>query len=155
TISDFRIYKGALTADAIQSLVNDVRSSPSPSGLVAAYAFNEGAGSTVADLSGNGNTGNLSNSSWTNRGKYGRAVVFNGNNSLVTVKDSASLHLTSAMTLEAWVNPVLRGSAWADAICKGNGDYFLGGISPYGEDSATRAEIGGTNAGNMGFPDLP
>ncbi len=35
----------------------------------------------------------------------GSALVFNGTNARVNVPDSASLHLTSAMTLEAWVNP--------------------------------------------------
>jgi hypothetical protein len=30
-----------------------------PAGLVAAYSFNEGAGGTVADASGNGNTGTI------------------------------------------------------------------------------------------------
>src|SRR6478735_12832259 len=39
-----------------------------PSDLVAAYAFSEGSGSTVADLSGNGNVGTLSGASWTTAG---------------------------------------------------------------------------------------
>ena len=40
-------------------------------GLVAAYSFNEGTGTTVADLSGNGNTGTISGATWTSTGKYG------------------------------------------------------------------------------------
>ena len=35
------------------------------SDLVAAYAFDEGAGSTVADLSGNGSTGTERDGVWT------------------------------------------------------------------------------------------
>ena len=34
-------------------------------GLVAAYAFDEGTGTTVADASGNGNTGTIANATWT------------------------------------------------------------------------------------------
>ena len=47
-------------------------------GLVAAYTFNEGAGSTVTDVSGNGNTGTISKATWTTAGKFGNALVFNG-----------------------------------------------------------------------------
>ena len=73
--------------------------------LVAAYSFDEGTGTTVVDLSGNATTGRLASAAWTTAGKYGKALVFNGTNAAVTINDSASLRLTSAMTLEAWVNP--------------------------------------------------
>ena len=46
-----------------------------PSGLVAAYGFEEGSGTTTADASGNGNTGTLVNATWTAAGKYGGCVV--------------------------------------------------------------------------------
>ena len=86
-------------------------------GLVAAYGFNEGAGATVADASGNGNTGTISNAGWTAGGKYGAALTFNGVNSWVTINDSASLELTKGMTLEAWVDPTsLNG--WEAAVLK-------------------------------------
>lgn len=98
-------------------------------GLVAAYSFNEGSGTTVADLSGNGNSGTLTNAAWTTSGKYGNALVFNGSSSLVTIQDSASLHLTTAMTLEAWVDPSSVTNEWTDVIYKGNDNYFLEGTS--------------------------
>ena len=72
---------------------------------MAAYAFGEGAGTTVADSSGNGHTGTIANTTWTATGKYGTALSFNGTNAKVTIPDAASLHLSSGMTLEAWVNP--------------------------------------------------
>ena len=59
-------------------------------GLVAAYSFSEGTGTTVADASGNGNTGTIVNATWTTSGKYGDALVFNGTNARVTITDSAS-----------------------------------------------------------------
>ena len=74
-------------------------------GLVAAYGFNEGSGSTVSDASGNGNNGTIANATWAATGKYGKALQFNGTSALVTIPDATSLHLTTGMTLEAWVNP--------------------------------------------------
>jgi chitodextrinase len=73
-------------------------------GLVAAYSFSEGSGTTVADASGNGNTGTIVNATWTSSGKYGNALAFNGSTSYVDVGNSASLQLTGSMTLEAWIN---------------------------------------------------
>src|ERR1043165_3142532 len=62
-----------------------------PAVLVAAYAFNEGMGSSLADASGTGNGGTASNTAWSTAGKYGSALSFNGTCSLVNVADSASL----------------------------------------------------------------
>ncbi|WP_242467799.1 LamG-like jellyroll fold domain-containing protein, partial [Thiocapsa imhoffii] len=74
-------------------------------GLVAAYGFEESGGSSVQDASGQGNHGTLANVTRTTQGRFGRALSFNGNNSLVTVENSASLGLTDGMTLSAWVYP--------------------------------------------------
>ena len=111
--------------------------SPSPrpptpsSGLVAAYGFNEGAGSTVSDASGNGNHGTRSGAQWTNSGRYGKALVFDGVNDWVTVSDAPSLDLTTGMTLEGWVYPTaLSGGSrngWRTVILKeisGNSAYY-------------------------------
>ena len=103
-----------------------------PATLVAAYAFSEGTGPTVADASGNGNTGTIANATWTTSGKYGDALVFNGTNARVDINDSTSLHLTTGMTLEAWVDPSTVGSAWQDVIYKGNDNYYLEATSPRG-----------------------
>jgi chitodextrinase len=101
-----------------------------PPSLVAAYSFNEGTGTSATDVSGNGNNGTIANATWTTAGKYGNALVFNGTTALVTINDSASLHLTSAMTLEAWVNPSAVSSAWRDVVYKGDDNYYLEGTIP-------------------------
>ena len=97
---------------------------------VAAYGFNEGSGTMVADASGNGNNGTISGATWTNSGKYGSALVFKGTNALVTVSNSTTLQLSAAMTLEAWVNPTTVGNAFGDVIYKGNDNYYLEATSP-------------------------
>ena len=98
-------------------------------GLVAAYSFDEGSGTTVHDASGNGNNGTIGGATWTTSGKYGNALVFNGVSALVTINNSASLQLSTAMTLEAWVNPTVVSSIWQDVIYKGNDNYYLEGTS--------------------------
>jgi chitodextrinase len=49
-----------------------------PTGLVAAYSFNEGTGTSVGDASGSGNAGSVGSATWSAAGKYGNALSFNG-----------------------------------------------------------------------------
>jgi PKD repeat protein/glucose/arabinose dehydrogenase len=90
-------------------IVITVTPSQSP-GLVAAYNFDQGSGSSVPDASGNGHTGTISGAVWTSTGKYGGALSFDGVNDWVTVADSALLDLTTGMTLSAWVFPTGHGT---------------------------------------------
>ena len=91
-------------------------------GLVAAYNFDAGSGTVLADVSGNGNNGTITNATWSTAGKYGGALSFTGKlNSRVTVPNSSSLDLTTSMTLEAWVDPSSLSSpdqGWSSAISK-------------------------------------
>ena len=90
---------------------------PPASGLVAAYAFNEGSGTTTADRSGNGNTGTLSGAAWSTAGRTGTALSFDGVNDRVNVNDSASLDLRGGMTLQAWVYPTAL-AGWRTVLLK-------------------------------------
>jgi chitodextrinase len=92
--------------------------SPGSSGLVAAYAFNEGSGGNVGDASGNGNSGSVTRTTWTTAGKYGGALAFDGSSSSVTVNDAPSLDLTNGMTLEAWVKPSAVNASWRTVALK-------------------------------------
>src|SRR5439155_665278 len=66
-----------------------------PAGLVAAWGFNEGSGTTVWDTSGNNNAGTVSGATWTTAGRYGSALVFNGTSASATVRAAASVRLTA------------------------------------------------------------
>jgi Concanavalin A-like lectin/glucanases superfamily/Fibronectin type III domain len=119
---------------------------PPLTGLVAAYGFNEGTGTTVNDASGNSNTGTVSGATWTTLGRYGRALSFDGVNDWVTVNPSGSLNLTTRMTLEAWVYPTVTPSEWSTVIHKeqpGGVVYFLHASSDKGDRPATGVYIGG------------
>src|SRR6476619_5737423 len=102
------------------------------SGLVAAYGFNEGAGTAVADTSGSSNTGTVANTTWLGQGKFGGALSFNGTNARVNVPNSSSLQLSGALTLEAWVNPTAVTNAWRDVVYKGNDNYYLMATTQHG-----------------------
>ena len=69
----------------------------------AAYAFNEGTGTTTADASSNAITGILHNTAWTTAGKYGNALSFNGSSSYVDLGRPSALSQTGSMTWEAWI----------------------------------------------------
>jgi len=90
----------------------------SNTGLVAAYGFDEVSGTTVADASGKGNLGTISNATRITNGHSGKALSFNGTNAWVTVKDSASLDLSTSMTLEAWVYPTSLTTGGKTVIAK-------------------------------------
>ena len=125
---------------------------PPPTGLVAAYGFDEGAGTAVADASGNGNTGTISAATWTSAGRYGSALSFNGVNSLVVINASTSLNLTSAMTLEAWVNPAAAQSGWRTVMQKEVDAYLLNASGGAGDlHPGGGATIGG-NVSWVGGP---
>jgi hypothetical protein len=80
-------------------------------GLVGAWSFDEASGSSAGDASGQGNAGTVSGAQRV-AGRYGGALAFDGIDDLVTVADSASLDLRTAMTVEAWVKPTTLGSSW-------------------------------------------
>src|SRR5262245_54326299 len=100
----------------LYSLPSAVAQVPIP-GLIAAYSFNEGSGTVVLDSSGNSNTGVISGASWINQGRFGKALSFDGVNDLVTINDTPSLHLTTGMTIEAWIYPT-TSSGVRDVLMK-------------------------------------
>jgi hypothetical protein len=129
TVSGVKDAAGnTMSAPYTWSFTTAAGSSPPPPGLVAAYNFDEGSGTTVIDDSGNGNNGTISKAKWSTAGKFGGALSFNGTSAQVTIPDSASLRLTTGMTLESWVYPTAVTSAWRTAIYKGvssSDDYYL------------------------------
>ena len=95
-------------------------------GLQAAYSFDEGAGTSVGDTSGNAHTGTITGATWTTAGRFGGALSFDGANDWVAVSDAAGLDLGTGMTLEAWVYPTAserlahsdsEGAAGSTGLC--------------------------------------
>jgi hypothetical protein len=109
---------GNLSAASNQASATVSAPPPAPSGLVAAYSFDEGSGMSVADASGSGNTGTVAGAGWAAAGKFGGALSFNGSGALVTVADAASLRLSGGMTVEAWVDAAALGASWRCVVFK-------------------------------------
>jgi hypothetical protein len=133
------------TSTAVSVTVSNTGPPPQPAGLVASYNFDAGTGTTLADLSGNANTGTITGATWNAAGKYGSALSFNGTSNYVQVPDSNSLDVTTGMTLEAWVNPAALGTAWRTVLFKTQ----TGGMvySLYANQDNTRP-IGQVNIGS-------
>jgi len=91
------------------------------SGLVAAYAFNEGTGTAVGDASGNGLTGTIAGATWTTAGRYGNALSFNGTSSYVNLGNPTGLQLTGSATWSAWVFATTNPPDDGQIIAKSSG----------------------------------
>jgi hypothetical protein len=115
-------------------------------GPIAAYNFDAGSGTTLADVSGNSNNGTITGATWSTSGKYGSALSFNGTSNLVSVADSALLHLTAGMTLEAWVFPTIN-TGTRDLIIKEGSNVDI--YNMYARNDAGNSEgnvfVGGSN----------
>jgi fibronectin type 3 domain-containing protein/azurin len=113
-----------LAVDAVPNLsgysnVASATTAAASTGLVASYPFSEGTGTTTADRSGNANHGTITGASWTAQGKFGNALSFNGTSNFVSIPDAATLDLSIAGTVEAWVR-MSSASRWNSVMAKGN-----------------------------------
>jgi hypothetical protein len=154
TIDEVRVYNRALSAAEIRGDMG----APVTSGLVAAYGFEEGTGTTVADASGRGHTGTISGAAWAAAGRYGKALRFDGVNDRVGVADSNALDLSARFTLEAWVNPVVL-TGWRTVLMKETADGLAYAV--YANDNApqpaayTRIDGAAASDGSSGVAALP
>jgi chitodextrinase len=141
-----RASDGAGNAGAYSNTATVTTPAVDSTGLIAAFSFDEGAGTGVPDLSGHGNDGSISGATWTSAGYFGGALSFTGS-SKVVVADNPSLDLTTGVTLEAWVRPSTVTGGWRDVIYKGNDTYYLEATTPSGVPAAglTLASAGNSN----------
>ena len=118
-----------------------------PAGPVAAWSFDDGAGSAVRASVG-GLDGVITGATWTTAGRNGGALVFNGVDNLVTVPADPALSLSTGMTVEAWVYPMATASPRNIAMKEGLTDlsYAL-----YASDATSRPKsIINTGSGDLG-----
>jgi len=83
-----------------------LRTNGNTNGLVGCWKLDETSGLTAADSSGYSNNGTLTNmagNEWTN-GVVNGALGLDGSNDYVNCGNGASLNITEAITLSAWVN---------------------------------------------------
>ena len=91
---------------------------------VGIWRFEEGVGSTVYDYSGYGNNGTINGGANYTTGILGKALSFDGVNDYVNAGNGASLNITDAITVEAWVETNLL-SDYGIIATKGSYTYFF------------------------------
>jgi hypothetical protein len=125
-------------------------------GLVAAYSFNENAGTVAADASGRHNTGIITGAQHVSDGRFGSALSFDGVDDWVTVSHSTSLNLTAGLTMEAWVRPT-RLSGWNTVALKErtNGLAYALYASDNEQRFATYVRVGGADRAVAAADPLP
>jgi len=117
TIDEVKIYNYAISQKQIISDYNGghpIGGSPVGSQAVY-YKFDEGYGTAFHDSGPNKMDGVITGAGWTNQGKFGKALFFNGTSSqYATVTDStgSALDITGAITISAWIkNNVASGGS--------------------------------------------
>ena len=151
-------YFRVTSADALSNSATVPATGSSPAsfvtnsaGLVVAFGFNEGTGAAVTDSSNTGNNGVINGATWTNGGRFGKALSFDGTSATITVAEAPSLDLTTGMTIEAWVKPVSL-TGWQAVIYKERPDD--GGTSLawalYSTDYTAPPAVYGMLAGAVG-----
>ena len=129
---------------------------PPETGPVLALSFDSVAGGLVSDTSGFHNDGTV-RGAVSEPGKVGNALRFDGVDDWVTIADAASLDLTSAMTLEAWVNPSTL-TQWHTVLLKENAAgmaYELYAHNPDVSRPAAYGTLNGAIRGVTGTAALP
>lgn len=91
-------------ADGFEYIVAETTiKSTDNTGLVGYWPMNEGLGTKVGDMSGNGNHGNFSGSPTWVDGKLDKALAFAGASNYVVTADNPSLDGGAGLTVSAWV----------------------------------------------------
>lgn len=85
---------------------------------VAVWLFEEGAGKTVKDASGNGHDGKITgNLNWV-KAKFGTGLEFPGNSNGYIVVDSTKKLELETLSIEAFVKVTKHDAKWQGIVCK-------------------------------------
>jgi len=115
-IDDIRLY----AKDVVKVTPTD----PDPAGLAAHYTFDEGAGTTVSDASGNGNTGTIVGDPLWGTGVVNGAMEFSGDD-YVNCGNGDSLQIQDAITITAWIKVASFTVEWETILAKGDDSYRM------------------------------
>jgi hypothetical protein len=93
-----------------------------PENIIGLWFFDEGKGDTAVDSSGNKNDGIITSARWTDNGKYGKALLFEGAGG-VKINSTEKLSLGDQFTMMAFFNAKTINASHV-LICKNN-EYLL------------------------------
>jgi hypothetical protein len=140
-IDEVRVYNRALDAGEVAADRTSPLQTPQ-AGPIVAYSFDEGEGESAEDLSGNKHEGTIEGADWTEKGRYGPALDFDGDEDCLSTPSTTDLQLTEEFTLEAWVRPDLPISGDPVIVKEAEeGDSFALGLG-FQEDGTPEAFVG-------------
>ncbi len=87
-----------------------------PKTIAGLWLFDKETGDTVFDSSGNGHNGTLIGNPKLEKGKFGKALSFDGVDDDVTMPFEGSLEIATQITLQAWINH--NCTDWAQIITR-------------------------------------
>ena len=108
----------------LATLVKHSNAEIDPKTAVGVWLFNETAGDTASDSSGNGNDGTLEGDpNWVPDGKFGNALELDGAGDYVSVPDHETLdtELSETFTIVIWVQGTYRPNDWHGLVTKAQG----------------------------------
>ncbi|HNR81720.1 MAG TPA: LamG domain-containing protein, partial [Candidatus Pacearchaeota archaeon] len=108
-VDGVKIYNRALSEEEVRYHYNQGK----PVGY---WAMDEGEGTRAFDVSGNNNTGVLTNGPTWVEGKHGSALSFDGVDDYVGCGTDSSLNIADSMTASAWIYPKTLGEGSAGHI---------------------------------------
>ncbi len=157
-LDDVKIYNYARTQKQIVADMNAGHPNVgSPIGSAVGYwKFDEGYGTTAHNSGSKGSVldATIANSTWSNSGKFGKALQFNGSTSSVDAGTDSSLSFSNAFTLSTWIMPT-NLSAINMALIKNN-EYMLRVNAPgEGNTISCFAYIGGTFEPRISSTNVP
>ncbi len=136
TIGVEGIGSGVVYIDDIRLYAKEVQkvtpTAPDISGLAAHYTFDEGAGTTVADSSGNGNNGTVVGDPLWVVGTINGAMQFSGDD-YVNCGNGDSLQIQDAITVTCWVKIASFTVNWETILAKGDNSYRISRSSETGD----------------------
>lgn len=128
-IDDYKIYDYARTQ---KQIMEDMAATASPENSVAVSAsgktavgywkFDEGYGSAAHDSSPQKNDGIISGATWSNSGKFGKALNFDGSDDYITGSDANFPDGAEPVSISLWVkSSSFTGGVWQTLFSYGNG----------------------------------
>ena len=119
---------------------------------IALWHFNEGEENRAYDETENNNDGTVSGASWTEDGKFGNALNFDGENDLISVPYQRVL-IPEHLTLEAWIK---KSSNARGSVISKNGPYYLGFINEgnNNDDNEANQLVGKVYINNVGWVEV-
>jgi hypothetical protein len=145
SLDDIRVYNYARNSKQVVEDMNaghPIGGSPVGS-PVAYYKMDEGQGQAVYDSSPNHNnlqlgaTGGVESTdpTWTNSGKFGRALNFSkASSQYAQASDSPSLSITSNLTLSAWIKPTSNSAGTRYDIVEKGCSSISYNLAQYGSE---------------------